>query len=155
MSPSRTGSVPEPVVATLLGTITLGPALTLHVHLVLKAVQGQGDAAHQHVGVYKGAVDLLQEHLELEQREHAQAGGWVLPPGTLLELTPGGPHQFYNLQFSLMEDPQLLPSDWPRAAEQIDVNDALVTHCCVLPFQACTENQEGQPSKLSSPLHQC
>ena len=33
--------------------------------LVLEAVQGEDDTAHQHVGVHQGAVDLGQEGLEL------------------------------------------------------------------------------------------
>ena len=37
--------------------------------LVLEAVQGEDDAAHQHVGVHQGAVDLGQEGLELWARE--------------------------------------------------------------------------------------
>lgn len=40
---------------------------TFHVlRLPFEAVQGQNDAAYQHVGVHERAVDLVQKHLKLQ-----------------------------------------------------------------------------------------
>lgn len=48
--------------------------LTFHVLcLALEAVEGQDDAAHQHVGVHQGTVDLGHEGLELQP---SRTEGW-------------------------------------------------------------------------------